>query len=249
MNRTATIEKMESMKLHGMTRAFRSACDVGMKNDLTPDEMIGFLIDAEWDERYNRKLARRLSNAGFRYRASLNEVEAKSDRNIDKNKLLRFADVDWIHKAENIILTGKTGTGKSFIASAIGHQACINGLNVLYFNCLKLFSNLKIARADGSFPKEMKKIKSHELVILDDFGLAILDKDSRLMLLEIMEDRIGLSSTIVTSQLPIKQWFDIIGDQTIADAIMDRIIHSSHKFKLDGDTRRKNSGKFLPPES
>jgi len=249
MNRTATLEKMESMKLHGMTRAFRAAGDVGMKNDLTPDEMIGFLIDAEWDERYNRKLARRLSSANFRYRASLNEVDAKPERNIDKNKLLRFADVDWIHKAENIIFTGKTGTGKSFIASAIGHQACLNGFNVLYFNCLKLFSNLKIARADGSYPKEMRKIKSHDLVILDDFGLSILDKDARLILLEILEDRTGLTSTIVTSQLPIKQWFDIIGEPTIADAIMDRLIHSSHKFKLEGVNMRKNSGKSLPPES
>jgi DNA replication protein DnaC len=246
MNNTATIEKMQSMKLHGMARAFRESHEVGMKNEITPDEMLAFLIDAEWDERYNRKLARRLSAARFRYQARIEEVSTAAGRNIDKNKLIRFTDAGWIGKAENIIITGATGVGKSFIASAIGHHACHNGFDVLYFNCLKLFSNLKISKADGTYAKEIKKIKSQDLIILDDFGLSPFDKDSRLMLLEIIEDRIGISSTIVSTQLPLKQWFDVIGDQTIADAFIDRLIHSSHKINLKGESMRKNSGNFLP---
>jgi DNA replication protein DnaC len=235
MNNTATIEKMISMRLHGMARAFRESHEVGIKNSITPDEMLAFLIDAEWDERYNRKLARRLSSARFRYRARIEEVNISPSRNIDKNKLMRFTDAAWIRNAENIIITGATGTGKSFIISAIGHHACINGFNCMYFNCIKLFSNLKIRKADGTFAKEIKKIKSQDLIILDDFGLAFFDKESRLMLLEIIEDRIGISSTIVSTQLPVKQWFDVIGDQTIADAFIDRLIHSSHKINLKGE--------------
>lgn len=247
MNNTATIEKMQSMKLHGMVRAFRETHEVGMKNDITPDEMLAFLIDAEWDERYNRKLARRLAAARFRYRASIEEVSVSSTRNIDKNKLMRFATSEWIRKAENIIITGATGVGKSFIASAIGHHACLNEYNVVYFNCIKLFSNLKVRKADGTYTKEIKKIKSQDLIILDDFGLSPFDKDSRLMLLEIIEDRVGISSTIVSTQLPVKYWFDVIGDQTIADAFIDRLIHSSHKINLKGESMRKNnSGNFLP---
>lgn len=246
MNNTATIEKMISMKLHGMARAFRESYEVGMKNKITPDEMLAFLIDAEWDERYNRKLSRRLSAARFRYRAHIEEVDTAASRNIDKNKLMRFTDAAWITNAENIIITGATGVGKSFIVSAIGNHACINGFNVVYYNCLKLFSSLKTGKADGTYSKEIKKIKSQDLIILDDFGLSPFDKDSRLMLLEIIEDRIGISSTIVSTQLPIKQWFDVIGDQTIADAFIDRLIHSAHKINLKGDSMRKNSGNFLP---
>jgi DNA replication protein DnaC len=246
MNNTATIEKMNSMKLFGMARAFLESHEVRMKNKITPDEMLAFLIDAEWDERYNRKLARRIAAARFRFRARIEEVNTSSSRNIDKNKLMRFTDAGWIRNAENIIITGATGVGKSFLASAIGHHVCINGFNCMYFNCLKLFSNLKTGKADGSYSKEIKKIKSQDLIILDDFGLSPFDKDSRLMLLEIIEDRIGISSTIVSTQLPVKQWFDVIGDQTIADAFIDRLIHSSHKINLKGDSMRKNSGNFLP---
>lgn len=246
MNNTATIEKMVSMKLHGMARAFRESYEVGMKNKITPDQMLAFLVDAEWDERYNRKLARRLHAARLRYNASIEQVDAAPGRNIDKNKLMRFTDVAWLKNAENIIITGATGVGKSFIACAIGHHACVNGYSCMYFNCLKLFSNLKTGKADGSYTKEIKKIKSADIIILDDFGLSAFDKDTRLMLLEIIEDRIGISSTIVSTQLPVKQWFDVIGDQTIADAFIDRLIHSSHKINLKGDSMRKNSGNFLP---
>ena len=158
MNKTATVEKMQTMKMHGMARAYRDTYEVGIKNGLTSDEVVGFLIDAEWDERYNRRLARLIAKAGFRYRARIEEIDCDPSRKIDKNKIQRFADIDWIRNAENIIITGPTGAGKSFISNAIGHQACVNGFSVMYFNCLKFFSVLKIAKADGSYPKVVKKI-------------------------------------------------------------------------------------------
>jgi DNA replication protein DnaC len=244
MNKTATLEKMQTMKMHGMARAFRETYEVGIKNGLTPDEMVAFLIDAEWDERYNKRLARLVASAGFRYQARIEEIDCGSSRNIDRNKIQRFADIDWIKKGENIILTGPTGAGKSFISNAIGHQACVNGFSVMYFNCIKFFAKLKIAKADGSYPKVIKKIKSAKLLILDDFGISAFDRDSRLMLLEVIEDRIGIASTIISTQLPVESWFEVIGDKTIADAIVDRLIHSSHKIFIKGGSMRKKFWKI-----
>lgn len=251
MNNQGTIEKMNTMRLHGMTRAFQLTMDTGVKNDFTPDEMVAHLIDAEWDERYNRKLSRLLKAAKFRYQANIEQIDFRASRNLDKNNLLRFSNCGWIKKGESIIITGATGVGKSFIASALGHQACLNGNRVFYFNSMKLFSVLKFAKADGTYFKEMSKIQKQDLIILDDFGLKPLDSDSRLIMLEIIEDRHGAKSTLITSQLPVKKWFDVIGDPTIADAICDRLVHSSHKINLKGESMRKvkskNSGRNLPP--
>ncbi len=244
MNKTATVEKMQSMRLHGMSRAYRETYEIGAHNGLTPDEMISFLIDAEWDERYNRRLARLLKKAGFRYRCRLEEIECGAQRCIDKNMIQRFADVDWIRNAENIIITGATGSGKSFLSNAIGNQACVNGYTVLYYNCMKFFSKMKMAKADGTYIKEIKKIRSAPLLILDDFGISPLDKDTRLILLEVLEDRIGLASTIVATQLPVEHWYDTIGDSTIADAIIDRLVNSSHKICIKGESMRKKFWKI-----
>ena len=252
MNNQGTIDKLREMRLHGMLRAFRETFESGMKDNFTPDEILAHLVDAEWDDRYNRKLDRLLKLAKFRYKASFEQIDFRASRNINKNKILRFSNCDWITKGESIIITGATGVGKSYMACSLGHQACLNMYKVMYFNSIKLFSMLKYAKADGTYFKEISKIQKQDLIILDDFGLKHLDSDSRLTMLEIMEDRHGEKSTIITSQLPIKKWHDVIGDPTIADAICDRLVHSSHKIDLKGDNMRKvkskNSGRNLPLE-
>lgn len=239
MNNEATIEKMKQMKLHGMARAFISTMESGKANKLTPDEMLAFLVDAEWDDRYNKRLDRLLDTAKFRYKAYFEQIVFKSSRNLDKNNIMRLSTCNWIKKGESIIITGATGVGKSYLVCAFGRQACINGFTVLYFNCLKLFSFLKFSKADGTYLKNMKKLNKQDLIILDDFGMEPLDSQSRLLLLELLEDRHGEKSTVITSQLPANKWHDVIGDPTIADAICDRLIHSSHKIDLKGESMRK----------
>jgi len=233
-----TIEKMKEMRLHGMARAMISAVDMGIK-DITPDQFISHLVDAEWDDRYNRRLARLIKNARFRYRASIDEIDFSVARNLSKNMILRFSDCGFIKDKKNVIITGPTGVGKSFILSALGNQACIYGYTALYFNTQKLFSSLKLAKADGTYINQIKKIEKTRLILLDDFGLAKLDTASRLSLLEILEDRHGLASTIITSQFPVASWHEIIGDPTIADAICDRMVNSSYRIELEGESVRK----------
>ncbi len=252
MNNQATIEKMQEMRLHGMLSSFRETFSTGMQNKFTADEMVAHLIDAEWDERYNRKFNTLLKSADFRYKSSIEEIDYKPSRKIDRNMILRFSTCDWIIKGESIIITGSTGAGKSFMACALGHKACVLRYHVGYYNCMKLFSHLKYCKVDGSYFKEMNKIKKQDLIILDDFGLKPFDSDSRLMLLEMLEDRHGTRSIIISSQIPTDMWFDLIGDATIADAICDRLLHTSHKIDIGGPSMRKekakNSGRNLPPE-
>nr|WP_321358826.1 IS21-like element helper ATPase IstB [uncultured Draconibacterium sp.] len=160
-------------------------------------------------------------------------------KNIDRTKLLRLAECDFIDKNENVLISGSTGAGKSYIATALGYQACIEGYRVLYFNATKLFSKLKMAKADGSYLKELAKMARHQLIILDDFGLQPLDSQNRIALLELIEDRHNRGSMIVTSQLPVSKWYEIMGEKTIADAILDRLIHQSYRIELMGESMRK----------
>lgn len=245
MNNEATISKMQKMKLHGMLRAFNQSLEAGMMNKFTTDELLGHLIDAEWDDRHNRRLKRLIKAAKFRYQASLEEIDFKLDRGLDKNLLLRFSSCSWIEKKRDIIITGPTGVGKSFLASALGFQGCMYGFKVIYFNCSKLFSQLRLSKADGTYNKELDRIQKQEVLVLDDFGLHPFDTQSRLSLLEIMEDRHGRGSTVISSQFPVKSWHEIIGEPTIADAICDRIIHSAYRIELKGESVRKKYAKKL----
>ncbi|HKK43098.1 MAG TPA: IS21-like element helper ATPase IstB [Bacteroidales bacterium] len=239
MNQTATMQKLEEMRLSGFTRAYREILETGINKDFTIDEVISHLVQAEWDDRYNRRLQRLVTRARFRYQASMEQIDYAARRELDKGMMLRLSTCDWIKKKQNLIITGATGLGKSFLASAFGHQACQQGYKVFYRNSGKLFDELKIAKVDGSYIKEINKIEKQDLLIIDDFGLKPLDNNQRLILLELLEDRHGKRSTIITSQLPVNKWYDVIGEPTIADAILDRLVHSSHRIELNGDTLRK----------
>ncbi len=245
MNNEATIGKMQKMKLYGMLRAFNQSMEAGMISKVTADELLGHLIDAEWDDRHNRRLQRLIKAAKFRYQASLEEIDFNLDRGLDKNMLLRLSSSSWIEKKRDIIITGPTGVGKSFLVSALGFQGCMYGFRVLYFNCSKLFSQLRLSKADGTYNKELDRIQKQEVLVLDDFGLHPFDTQSRLSLLEIMEDRHGRGSTVISSQFPVKSWHEIIGEPTIADAICDRIIHSAYRIELKGESVRKKYAKKL----
>jgi len=245
VNNEATIGKMQKMKLYGMLRAFNQSMEAGMMDKVTADELLGHLIDAEWDDRHNRRLQRLIKAAKFRYQASLDEIDFNLDRGLDKNMLLRLSSSSWIEKRRDIIITGPTGVGKSFFASAFGFQGCMYGFRVLYFNCSKLFSQLRLKKADGTYNKELDRIQKQEMIILDDFGIHPFDTQSRLSLLEIMEDRHGRGSTVISSQFPVKSWHEIIGEPTIADAICDRIIHSAYRIELKGESVRKKYAKKL----
>ena len=238
MNAT-TLEKMRKMKLMGMYRTFKTNLESEQGQTYTPDEIIAYLVDAEWDDRQNRNIEHKIKNARFRYKAALEDLYYNTERNIDKNQVMRFADCDFIDKAETILITGSTGIGKSYIASALGYHACGMGYRVVYHNVPKLFSKLKMSKADGSYLNEIAKIERQHLLILDDFGIQPCDVQSRMALMEIIEDRHGKGALIVTSQIPVNKWYDIIGEQTIADAILDRIIHNAHRLELKGESLRK----------
>lgn len=246
MTPQATLEKMQKMKLAGMASAFAATFNTGFAQNLTTDELLAHLIDAEWDERYNRRLSRLLKSAGFRYQASFEHIHFHPHRNLDKNLILRLSTCDWITKGENVLLTGATGVGKSFLACALGHQACLLGFKVIYASVMKLFTKLKFAKADGSYTKELLNLQNQNLLILDDFGLHPMDEQSKLILLELLEDRYGQQATLITSQFPTGKWYDLIANPTLADAICDRLIHNSCQIELKGESMRikpkSNSG-------
>ena len=234
-----TIEKMRKMKLYGMQRSFKHATETQSLATLTPDELVNMLVESEWDDRSNRSLDRSLKNARFRYKASMEAIDYHPERLLDKNQIHRLADCSFIKKAENVLITGSTGTGKSYLACALGSQACLEGYKVYYANATRLFTQLKMAKADGSAIKELARIEKQDLLILDDFGIQPLDNQSRMLMMEIVEDRHGKRATLFTSQLPVQVWYEVIGDQTLADAILDRVVHDAHRIELGGESLRR----------
>ena len=234
-----TVGRLKEMKFYGMLRAFQTSFASGVINDLTRDEMVAHLVEQEWDDRYNRKIARSMTNAKFRYNASFEQMYFDKDRGMDKNLVMRLSECTFINKKENVLITGSTGIGKSYLACALGQQACTLGYRVMYYSTGKLFSKLKLAKADGSCISEIARMERQHLLILDDFGIQGMDAQSRAMLMEIIEDRHGKGSTIITSQVPVGQWHEVIGEKTIADAILDRLIHNAHRLELTGESLRK----------
>ncbi len=244
-----TLEKIKKLKLSGMARAYQTSLENNILSKLSADELITMLVEAEWDDRLNRNIERRLRNAKFRYQSSIENIDYEADRNLDRNQMMRFAECTYIGKQENILITGSTGIGKSHVATALGHQACTLGYKVYYANMAKLFSKLKMGKADGSYMREISRIERQNLLILDDFGLVPIDNQNRSALMEIIEDRHKKASMIITSQLPVNCWHEVIGEKTIADAILDRIVHDAHRIELKGESLRKTRVKIKEIET
>lgn len=238
-----TLARMQQMKLYGMHLAFKSVVEQNGAPGLSADQLVGHLVDAEYDDRYNRKITRLLKNARLRYKAAVEDIVFDSQRNLDRELILRLAEGIYLEKAENIFITGSTGVGKSYLACALGHQACSNEKRVMYSNASRLFSQLKLAKADGSYVKVMRQIQRQSILILDDFGLQPLDAANSHILLEVVEDRYNIGSMIITSQVPVDRWYDLIPDTTVADAVMDRIVHKAHRIELKGESMRKKKVK------
>ena len=235
-----TLEKMTQMRLQGMYYAFKTSLERMNQESMTIDQFVAWLISSEWDDRHNRTIVRSVKNAGFRYKASVEEIDFTVERGLDKNTMLRLAELGFVREHKDLFVTGSTGTGKSYIATALGYQACQKGYKVLYANTARLLGMLKAAKAKGTILQELKKLERTDLLILDDFGLQPLDAGARLNLLDIIEDRHAKKSTIITSQIPVKDWYDMIGEKTIADAVLDRIVHQAVRIELFGESLRKN---------
>jgi len=236
-----TQEKLRMLKLNGMAKALEEQLNMTDIDDLSFEERLGLLVDREADERENKRLTARLKKARLRQTSCVEDVDFRTPRGLDKNLILSLAGCQWVGKAQNVIITGPTGVGKTYLACALAHKACLEGYTALYRRLTKLFDELNIAKADGRYPKLMMTWAKTNLIILDDLGMAPMNSGQRYDLLELMEDRYGQKSTIVTSQLPVEAWHEAIGDPTIADAILDRIIHNAHKINLKGESMRKQA--------
>lgn len=246
-----SLEMMSHMRLLGMHQAYKASLEADQsQQQFTNDELVQHLVQSEWDDRKHRSVQRGLKNANFRYSASIEQLDYSGDRGLDKNIVQRLSTCDFIKKGEDLFITGSTGTGKSFLASALGQQACLMGYKILYTNTAKLMSHLKMAKADGAHLKELSKIEKQDALILDDFGVHPFDAGSRALLLDIIEDRHGKRTTIITAQVPVKKWHEVIGEKTLADAILDRIVHQSIRIELYGESlRKKQKGKAEIMES
>jgi len=235
-----TRTKMKGLKLTGALRAWDAMVATGADKDRSVDELLANIIDAECEDRYVRKVERGLARAHLRLRATTEEFDCSATRGISRNLLAKLSECEWASKAQNIIITGATGTGKSYLACALGHLACTREHRVVYFSSAKLLRMLRESQLDHSFARIMKNIARNNVLVLDDFGLDPFGNEERRWLLELLEDRYGLGSTIIASQFPTTLWPEIIGDPTIADAIIDRLIHNAQTINLEKeDTSRR----------
>ena len=239
MNNEQTIQKLRELHLGAMANLHHQHIRDNASADLTPDEYLALLTDHQWEDRQNKKIQRLLKQAKFKQQADLASIDYAHSRNLDKNMFNRLATLDFIKRKENIIATGASGTGKSFLIQALGHQACISEISTIYLNTARILKRLKLSKVDGTYLKELDKLVKVDLLILDDFGLQSFDNHAREAIMDIVDDRYNKSSTIIATQIPVSAWYDVIGEGTIADAILDRIVSSSHRIDLVGDSLRK----------
>ena len=235
-----TVEnQLSKLRLKGMHSRWEAMLETRQHHELSLSDGLEILLQAEAEDRGQRRFERLTKSAKFRYQATIEELNINASRGINSSQITELATGAFLEAGESILITGATGCGKSFLSSALGHHACARGKKVLYFNTQKLLMETKMARIDGSFLKFFARLAKTHLLILDDFGLTHLDHQQRIDLMEIIEDRHGKSSTIIASQLPVSSWYDIIGDGSIADAILDRLVHTSHRIELKGESLRK----------
>lgn len=238
-----TLDKMRQMRLLGMYNAFKTSMESFKTESMTTDQFVAWLVSNEWDDRCNRMIERLIKQASFRYKASLEEVDYSLERGLERNLLERLAELSFVKESRDLFITGSSGTGKSYIATAPGYRVCQKGMKVLHANTARLMGQLKMAKAKGTILQELKKIERADLLVLDDFGIQPFDAGGRMNLMDIVEDRHGKKSTLITSQVPVKDWYDIIGEKTIADAVLDRIVHQAIRIELHGDSIRKLQAK------
>ncbi len=238
MNTQRTLDRLTELKLDGMSQAYQAVLAMPTQHQPTINEFMVRLTEAEEQSRAMKKTSLYLRQSKLRYDAVLEHVQCSEQRNLSQQQLMRIADGSFIDRGENLLITGATGCGKSYLACAIGRQACTLGYRTLYFGLHRLLEKITLAKLDGTYIKLLNQMEKAQLIIFDDFGLHPLDGVSRLAFLQILEDRYGKKSTIITSQLPVRQWYDYIGESTVADAIMDRLSHSAHRIELQGESLR-----------
>ena len=234
-----TLEKLHALRLTGMAQAFEEQVNMPQIDSLSFEERLGLMVDREMTQRENRHLKTRLQKAKLRQTAAIEDIDYRHPRGLDRALMTKLASCAWISHHHNVLITGPTGCGKTFLACALAHKACREGYTAHYLRVPRLLQELHIAKGDGRYGKILSGLARTHLLVFDDWGLSKLTDEQRHDLLEIIEDRHGLRSTIVATQLPLDKWHDIIGDPTLADAILDRLIHNAYKITLKGESMRK----------
>ncbi len=239
-----TLDKLHALKLTGMAAALADQSATPDISELSFEERLGLLVDREMTERENRRMTSRLRRARLRHTAILEDVDYRNSRGLDKGLIQSLAACQWVKEHLNVLITGPTGVGKTWLACALAHKACREGYTAHYVRLTRLLRELTIAKGDGQYPKLLASLAKVDVLILDDWGLVKLSAENRRDLLEVLEDRHGRRSTIATSQLPIEEWHGVIGDATLADAILDRLVHNAYKINLRGESMRKQQAKL-----
>lgn len=243
-----TIEKLSQMKLHTMATAFQEQFEKPSLDSLSFEDRFAMIVDREWSSREDRKLTKRLKEARLRTPATVEDIDYQHPRGLDKSVIRSLASCQWIRSHQNVIVTGPTGIGKTYLSEAFANKACREGFTAVRYRSTRLFGELEIARGDGSYFRLLSKLAKFDLLAIDDWPAEALTEQERRHFMEVMEDRHGLKSTLITSQYPVSKWHDLIGEPTMADAILDRIVHNSHKIPLKGESMRKKKANLTKAE-